>query len=121
MPHDKWRRRLLCSLACLAIAGPVAMAEGQYDGDYAGKRVLTKGPAERCPSEDNVSATIHERVLIFTNSALQNQPLSFDPRPDGTFHLTHVDVGGGYVVTGGVLTADVNNPPCEHHWEMEKK
>jgi hypothetical protein len=122
------RRRMhlvVCSVACLAIAGPAAMAEGAFDGDYVGKRVLTKGPAERCPGTEDVSVTILEPVLIFTNSALHDYPISFHPHPDGTFRITHVDFEGGYVdiqgrVTGGVLTADVNNPPCVHHWQLKK-
>jgi hypothetical protein len=123
------RRRMplvVCSLACLALAGPVALADGPYDGDYVGKRVLTKGPADQCPGEEDVSVTIHGNVLTFTNSALKNYAIGFDARPDGTFDIEHVDLDGGTSdiqgrIVGGVLDADVNNPPCEHRWSLKKK
>ena len=52
--------------------------------------------------------------------------IGFDPQPDGTFTDTHVDVWGGVVdirgrVADGALDADVTNPPCEHHWRLERK
>ena len=73
-----------------------------------------------------MSITIHGSVLRFTNTALQNYPIGFDPQPDGTFAVTHIDVGGDVVdisgrITGRVLTADVTNRPCKHHWQLEKK
>jgi hypothetical protein len=73
-----------------------------------------------------VSVTIHNGVLTFTNSALQNYAIGFDPHPDGTFTETHVDIGGDIVeiqrrILGGVLSADVTNPPWVHHWRLEKK
>ena len=116
----------MCSLALLAIAGPAVAAGGSLDGVYTGKRVLTKGPAGTCPAEENVSVTIHGGMLAFTDSALQNYAIGFDPRPDGTFTDTHVDIGGDVVdiqgrITEGVLNADVTNPPCEHHWRLKKK
>ena len=116
----------MCRLAFLAAAGPAVAAGGSFDGVYTGKRVLTKGPAGSCPAEESVSVTIHGDVLAFTNSALQNYAIGFDPQPDGTFTDTHVDIGGDVVdirgrVADGVLDADVTNPPCEHHWRLEKK
>jgi hypothetical protein len=115
----------MCGLAFLAVAGPAVAAGDSFDGVYTGKRVLTKGPGQ-CPAEESVSVTIHDGVLTFTNSALQNYAIGFDPHPDGTFTETHVDAGGDIVeiqgrITGGVLNADVTNPPCEHHWRLEKK
>jgi hypothetical protein len=117
---------VVCSLAMLAIAGPAAMAEGSFDGAYTGKRILMSGPSDDCPAEDNVSVTINGNVLTFTDSALRNYAIGFYPSPDGTFDDIHVEVGGdvwevqGRIV-GGVLDAEVNNPPCEHHWSLEKK
>jgi hypothetical protein len=116
----------MCGVAGLAIAGPIAMAEGSYDGEYVGKRVLTNGPANYCPAEDNVSVTIHGRTLTFTNSAVQNYVIPFDPKRDGTFDETHINVGGEIVgiqgrIAGRALDAEVNNPPCLHHWWLDKK
>jgi hypothetical protein len=116
----------MCSLAFLAVAGPALGAGDSFDGHYTGKRVLTKGPAGQCPTEEGVSVTIQDGVLTFTNSALQNYAIGFDPHPDGTFTETHVDAGGAIVeirgrIAGGVLNADVANPPCEHHWRLERK
>jgi hypothetical protein len=116
----------MCSLAFLAVAGPAVAAGDSFDGAYTGKRVLTKGPPEQCPAEESVSVAINGGVLTFTNTALQNYAMGFDPQPDGTFTETHVDAGGRIVeirgrITGGVINADVTNPPCEHHWRVEKK
>jgi hypothetical protein len=65
---------------CLTVAGSPALgAEHTFDGDYSGKRVLTKGLAGLdCPAEDVVSVTIHGETLTFTNSALKKftQPFS---------------------------------------------
>jgi hypothetical protein len=102
------------------------MAEGPYDGHYVGKRVLTKGPADDCPAEGNVSVTIDGNVLTFTNSQLQNYAIGFYPDPDGTFNIVHVGLEGGTAdingrIAGGVIDADVNNPPCLHHWQLKKK
>jgi hypothetical protein len=113
-------------LALLAIAAPAAEAGSSFDGVYTGKRTLTKGPSQNCPAEESVSVTIHGDVLTFTNSQLQNYPIAFDPRPDGTFTVIHADIGGDIVdirgrITGRVLNADVSNPPCEHHWRLERK
>jgi hypothetical protein len=127
MPREKWRHsRLVCSLAFLSIAAPAAEAGGSFEGDYTGKRVLTNGPANDCPAEDNVSVTIRDHTLTFTNSAVQNYVIPFDPKPDGTFDETHMSVGGDIVaiegrIAGGALDAEVNNPPCLHHWWLEKK
>jgi len=108
------------------MAGPALAAGDSFDGVYTGKRVLTKGPPDACPAEDSVSVIIHDGVLTFTNSALQKFAIGFDPQPDGTFTDTYVDAGGDIVeirgrIAGNVLNADVTNPPCEHHWRLEKK
>jgi hypothetical protein len=123
------RRRmhlLVCSLVLLSIAAPAVEAGDSFDGEYVGKRVLTKGPADECPADESVSVTIRDNVLTFTNSQLQNYAIGFYPDPDGTFTVTHVDADGNTSeiqgrITGGVLTAEVNNPPCEHHWQLRKK
>jgi hypothetical protein len=122
----KRRIRLwICGLAFLAIAEPAAAAADPFDGVYAGKRTLVSGP-RNCPGDESVSVTIQGEVLTFTNSQLQNYPLDFEPHPDGKFALQHVDIGGDIVdiqgrITGSVLEADVTNPPCVHHWRLERK
>ena len=108
------------------MAGPVVAAGDSFDGVYTGKRVATKGPLGQCPAEESVSVTINDGVLTVTTSELRNYAIGFDPHPDGTFTVTHVDAGGRVVeirgrITGGVLNADVINPPCEYHWRLEKK
>ena len=52
--------------------------------------------------------------------------LEFYPRQDGSFDLVYVDAGGATVnirghVIGEIIDADVNNPPCEHHWHLKKE
>jgi len=118
-------RAVLVAL-CLGVAAVALAAGNSFDGEYVGNRVLTKGPTPQCPAEETVSVTIHDGVLTFTNSALHNYAMAFDLEPDGTFTETHVDVGGDVVdirgrISGGVLEADVDNPPCEHHWRLKKK
>jgi hypothetical protein len=118
------RLSVICGMIGLAIAGSALGAENTFDGVYTGKRVLTKGTGPTCPSEENVSATIQGDVLTFTNSALQNFAMGFNPYSDGSFHETYfggdvVDIRGRIV--GDVLDADVSNPPCEHHWHLKKE
>ena len=122
-------RRLASALGlCLAVAGSPALgAEHTFDGDYSGKRVLTKGSAgSDCPAEDDVSVTIHGETLTFTNSALKKFGIAFYPRQDGSFGSTYTDKGGDVVlirgrIVGDVIDADVTNPPCEHHWHLKKQ
>ena len=113
---------------CLAVArSPALGAEHTFDGDYSGKRVLTKGSAgPECPAEDDVSVTIHGETLTFTNSALKKFGIAFYPRQDGSFGSTYTDKGGDVVlirgrIVGDVIDADVTNPPCEHHWHLKKQ
>ena len=113
---------------CLTVAGSPALgAEHTFDGDYSGKRVLTKDSAgPECPAEDDVSVTINGETLTFTNSALKKFGLAFYPRQDGAFGSTYTDQGGDVVrirgrVIGDVIDADVTNPPCEHHWHLKKQ
>ena len=113
---------------CLVVAGSPALgAEQNFDGDYSGKRVLTKGPAGAyCPAEDDVSVTIHGETLTFTNSALKKFTQPFDPAPDGSFGQTYTDAGGAVVhyhgrIVGDVIDVDVTNPPCEYHWRLKRQ
>ena len=109
---------------CLAVAGgPALGAEHTFDGTYSGQRVLTKGS---CAAVDDVSVTIHDETLTFTNSALKKFVMGFYVRQDGSFDQIHTDVDGDTVhvvgrITGDVIDADVTNPPCEYHWHLKKK
>jgi hypothetical protein len=71
----------ICGLLGLAIARPSLSAD-KFDGVYGGKRVLTKGSASECPTDKAVSVTIRGQALTFTNSALRNFVMGFQPRPD---------------------------------------
>jgi hypothetical protein len=113
-------------MICLAVvAGPVLSADDTFDGAYTGKRVLTKVLGPQCLAEGDVSVTIHGETLTFTNSALPNFLIAYNPDPDGSFSQVYVDIGGDTVtiqgrVTGGFLDADVTNAPCEYHWHLKK-
>jgi hypothetical protein len=103
-------------MICLAVAGSAQGAENTFDGVYTGKRVLTEGSGPTCSAGEDVSITIDDGELTFTNSALQNFAISFDPHPDGSFHETYVDSGGAVVdirgrINGDQLDADVTNAP----------
>ena len=113
---------------CLAVAGSPALgAEHAFDGDYSGKRVLTKGSANsRCPAEDDVSVSIHGETLTFTNSVQKKITQPFDPGPDGSFGQTYTDAGGRAVhyhgrIVGDVIDANAENSPCEYHWHLKKQ
>jgi hypothetical protein len=112
---------VICSLAA---AAPTTAADA-FDGAYTWKRVLTKG-LERCVASEDVSVTIHVGALTFTDSALHDYSIGFDPRPDGSFSLISTGISGGGVliegrIVGDVLDADVTNGPCEHHWHLTKR
>ena len=97
------------------VAGSALGAEHNFDGVYIGKRMLTKGSGPNCPAEDDVSVTIHGETLSFTNSALGNFAMGFNPRQEGSFHLTYTGEGDATVdirgrVIGDVIEADVTNP-----------
>ena len=122
----------LCRLAaasglCLAVAGnPALGAEHKYDGVYTGNKLLTKGSGPKCSVEEDVSVTIHDQTLTFTDLNFRIVVLDFYPRQDGSFGLVYVDAGRATVnirghVIGDVLEADVNSPPCEYHWHLKKK
>jgi hypothetical protein len=113
-----------CGLISLAAAARTLGAD-TFDGAYTGTRVLTKGSGPACPTEDDVSVTIHGGALTFTDSALHDYSIGFDPRPDGSFGLISTGLSGAGVliqgrIVGGVLDADVSNGPCEHHWHLTK-
>ena len=113
---------------CLAVAGISALgAKQNFDGDYTGKRSLTKGPPNRrCPAEDKVSVTIQGDRLTFTHSGLRKSTEPFYPGPDGSFGQTFTNEGGeiehyhGRII-GNVMNVDVTNPPCEYHWHLKKE
>jgi len=74
-----------------------------------------------------VSVTVTGHVLKFTNSALQNFTLGFDPAPDGSFERTYDDISGTTVaihgrIAGDTMDADVINlsTKCKHHWQLTK-
>jgi hypothetical protein len=109
----------------LAVAEPAPAAANTFDGVYTGKRMLTKGSGPACPTEENVSVTIHGETLKFTNSAQHNFVIGFEPHSDGSFRNISADAGGGSVLIQGriaanVLDADVVNGPCEHHGHLTK-
>jgi len=109
---------------CLAVAGgPALGAEHTFDGTYSGQRVLTKGS---CAAADDVSVIIHGETLTFTNSALKKFVVGFFVRQDGAFDQIDTDVDGDRVhivgrITGDIIEADVDNPPCEYHWHLKKE
>jgi hypothetical protein len=118
-------RPAICAVVYLLCAGQTQGAEGTFDGDYVGKRARTKGPTPPCVTEENVSVTIHGGTLSFTDSALRNIVIGFEPHPDGSFNRIFNDIGGGMVliegrIVGDMLEADVINGPCEHHWRLKK-
>jgi hypothetical protein len=93
--------------------------------DYTGKRELTKGSAERCVASEDVSVTINGGALTFTDSALRDFSIGFNPHEDGSFGLISAAIGGTAAliqgrIVGGVLDADVTDGPCEHHWHLTK-
>jgi hypothetical protein len=122
--HYRYKQHLvvwgICALIGLLVAEPALSAENAFDGAYTGKRVLTKGSSTACPSEEDVSVTIQGGALTFTDSALRNYSIGFDPRQDGSFGEISTGRGGTGVliegrIIGGVLDADVTNGACEHH------
>jgi hypothetical protein len=122
------RRRLaalgICGLIGLAAAGPTPGAD-PFDGVYSGRRVLTKGLAPPCVPSEDVSVTIQSGELTFSDSALRNFSIGFDPHPDGSFGLISTAINGASVfiegrIVGEVLDADVTNGPCEHHWHLKR-
>jgi hypothetical protein len=122
MPKDSPIFLLLIGTALLSTAVPAV--GDSFAGTYAGKRVLTKGD-NTCPTEDNVSVTVKDGTLTFTNSALKHFAIGFDPRPDGSFGAIYQDVGGDAVtirgrIVGNTLDADVTNGSCKHHWHLQK-
>jgi hypothetical protein len=115
-------------VAILVVAALPTQAIGQaFDGTYQGKRVLTKGDrSANCIRQEDVSVVIKTGTLTFTDSALKNYTIGFDPHPDGSFNQLRVYIGGSVVdihgrIVGDTLDADVTNSPCEHHWHLEKK
>ena len=78
------------------------------DGVYTGKRVLIKGSTgSRCPAEDDVSVTIHDETLTFTDSILQKFIIGFSPDQSGSFSqmLCGLRKSGLFFGPGGTETA----------------
>ena len=123
-------RRLMASGLCVMIGfaatDPAWGAENRFDGVYAGKRVLTKGPNRACPTEDDVSVTIKGSALLVTTSRLRAYPMGFNAHPDGSFGQISSGGPGSYLVVirgrirGDVLDADVADRNCEHHWHLKR-
>ena len=85
---------------------------------------MPKALSLNCEPSDDISVTIQGATLTFTNSALRDFSIGFDPHQDGSFRLMSV-IGGDAVlirgrVVGDVLDADVTNGPCEHHGHLTK-
>jgi hypothetical protein len=114
----------LCVMIGLAVMDPALGAENKFDGVYTGKRVLTKGSNQRCPTEDDVSVTIRGEALTFTNSRLHNMSIGFEPHPDGSFdEISSTGDEGASVsiqgrIVGDAIEADVADSVCEHHWHV---
>ena len=94
-----------------------------WDNSKVRKRELTKGPEPPCVGSEGVSVVIGGGTLTFTNSALRNYAVGFDPASDGKFGWLHIDAGGKAVairgrIVGSVLDADVADATCEHHWHL---
>jgi hypothetical protein len=122
------RSRTSALALCLAVAGSPALGAGHtFDGDYSGKRVLTKGsPGPTCPAEENVSVAIHGETVSFTDSVLTNFLQPFYPSQDGSFGENLTTEGGATVsyhgrIVGDIMDLDLNNPPCEYHWHLKKQ
>ena len=121
----------LCRLAaasglCLAVAGTllwvlsISTMASTLEISY-----LTKGSGPKCSVEEDVSVTIHDQTLTFTDLNFRIVVLDFYPRQDGSFGLVYVDAGRATVnirghVIGDIIEADVNSPPCEYHWHLKK-
>ncbi|HYB09658.1 MAG TPA: hypothetical protein VEJ16_08310 [Alphaproteobacteria bacterium] len=115
----------ICGMFCL-VAGSALGAENAFDGDYTGTRTLTKGDASLCPAKEDVSVDIQGHTLTFSHSTLKDYTVAFDPDSDGSFGEVIMEDGGRQIAiqgrtVGNVLDADVDNPPCEHHWHVKKK
>jgi hypothetical protein len=114
----------LCVMIGLAVMDPAFGAENKFDGVSTGKRVLTKGSNQRCPTEDDVSVTIRGEALTFTNSRLHNSTIGFEPHPDGSFdEISSTGDEGASVsiqgrIVGDAIEADVADSVCEHHWHV---
>lgn len=89
---------VMCGIVLL-VAPSVTLAD-PFDGTYTGKRVTTKGDEPSCPTEDNVSVTIKGSTLTLTDSNAKEYPISFDPRPDGSFHELSANIGGLSWISG---------------------
>lgn len=118
-PMTPYRLFVAAASGLAVAAGPslaASSAKHTFDGVYLGKRVLKKGPAgQACPTEEDVSVTIHGETLTFTNSNAKKYIMPFYPRSDGSFGQIHTE--GSFVfhyhgrIIGDVLDADVTQSP----------
>ena len=113
----------LCVMAGLDVVDPAWGYENKFDGAYTGKRVLTKGSDQTCPTEVTVSATVRDGALTFTNMRLKSFSVGFDPHPDGSFNEITAGDQGAFVtihgrIVGDAIEADVDDGVCEHHWHL---
>ena len=84
----------ICGLLVVAVAAPALGAAETFDGVYIGKRLLTTGSGPGCPTEDDVSVTIHGAALTFTDSELRNSSSALIPiRTDHSNRSTPVAAG----------------------------
>jgi hypothetical protein len=130
--HDRYKRPRRRRWAAWWLGGLIGLEAGPtlaadaFDGTYSGRRVLTKGSTPQCVPSEDVSVTIQGGALTFSDSALRNFSIGFDPHPDGSFGLISSAINGASVliqgrIAGNVLDADVSNGPCDHHWHLTKK
>jgi hypothetical protein len=122
-PPGCWHLMALGLCAMIVVTATALGADSTFDGVYTGKRVLTKGSNQTCPTEDNVSVTIRGEALTFTNSRLHNFTIGFEPHPDGSFDQISAGDQGAFVsiqgrIVGDVIEADVADSVCEHHWHV---
>ena len=121
-----WRSTALGICGTIGIvAGPALGDANGFDGVYSGKRVLTKGSAQTCPTaEGDVSITIRGEVLTLTGGTLRNFLMGFDPHPDGSFNEIVAGGGGGFVfkgsVVGDAIEADIVDRDCAYHWRLKR-
>ena len=122
-PPGYWHLMALGLCAMIVVTATALGANNTFDGAYTGKRVLTKGSKQTCPTEDNVSVTIRGEALTFTNSRLHNFTIGFEPHPDGSFNQISAGDEGAFVsiqgrIVGDAIEADVADSVCEHHWHV---
>jgi hypothetical protein len=104
--HRYKRRRLMVSVICglivVAVAEPALGATDTFGGVCIGKRVLTNGSGPGCPTEADVSVTIHGAELTFTDSELRNFVIGFEPPQGRSFSQIYAGTGGAAMLIQGL-------------------